>query len=155
MVRRLIWLTAAILLLAVACGDDDAPADDGPPGAGPYPVADLTVLSTNVEAGVDRSYRVTCQGDTASISGDSEGVSAEAACLALADPAVALRLIHGPPDDQVCSEQYGGADEAQIGGTLGADMVTATIDRTNGCGINDWDVLLRDLLPEPVGAPSG
>lgn len=55
------------------------------------------------------------------------------------------------PTDQLCTEQYGGADIAQIDGFIDGRSVDTSVDRTDGCGIADWDRLLSDVLPEPVG----
>ena len=61
------------------------------------------------------------------------------------------RLVQGPPPDQVCTEIYGGPDVARVTGTIDDQPVDATIDRTNGCGIGDWDDLLGSILPNPIG----
>lgn len=132
---------------------DGEPADgtDGEPiGGGPYPVADLTITYEHPEEGVSFTYRITCLGDTATITGDVE-LDEMDACLALAEPEVQTRLIEGPPADQVCTEQYGGPDVAIITGTLDEQPVDTTVDRTNGCGISDWDTLLGAVLPNPIG----
>lgn len=165
-------LTAAVL--AVGCGDDDEtvsagdpstddgaatdgdPADgadgsDGEPiGGGPYPIADLTIAYEHPDEGVSFTYRITCLGDTATVTGDVE-IDDAAACLALAEPEVQTRLLEGAPADQICTEQYGGPDVAVVTGTLDEQPVDATADRTNGCGISDWDDLLGAVLPEPMG----
>ena len=65
----------------------------------------------------------------------------------LNDEAVRTRLIEGAPTDQVCTEQYGGPDEARFVGRIDDNDVDTTVDRTNGCGISDWDSLLAALLP--------
>lgn len=165
-------LTAAVL--AAGCGDDDETvsagdpaADDGsasdgdpadgtgdePIGGGPYPIADLTVAYEHPDEGVSFTYRITCLGDTATITGDVE-LDEMDACLALAEPAVQTRLVEGAPADRVCTEQYGGPDVAVITGTLDEQSVDTTVDRTNGCGIGDWDDLLGAVLPNPLGVVS-
>jgi hypothetical protein len=174
--RRVLLLALALLttaFLAVGCGDDDETvstgdpaADDGaatdgdaadgtdgePIGGGPYPVADLNITYEHPDEGVSFTYRITCLGDTATITGDVDlDVDESAACLALAEPEVQTRLVEGAPTDQVCTEQYGGPDVAVITGTLDEQPVDTTIDRTNGCGISDWDDLLGAVLPNPIG----
>ena len=160
-------LVLATAIATVACGDDDddtvatddggAPADDGAApgdddiiGGGPFPVADLSITYEHPDEGISFTYRITCLGDTATIDGDAE-IDEQQACLALAEPAVQTRLIEGPPADQVCTEIYGGPDVARVTGTIDEQPVDATIDRTNGCGISDWDDLLGAVLPNPIG----
>lgn len=146
----------SLLLIAVACGGDTVDEPDANTtsstalGAGPYAVADLSVQYTHPDRSL--SYRITCQGDTANLIGDPLEITAEQACVALAQPEIAQRLIDGPPEGQACTEIYGGPDVAEISGTLDGAAVQTTVDRTNGCGINDWDVLLSAILPSAIGA---
>lgn len=172
MPTRALLFTIMLALVAAACGDSsDTPgaADPAPPteptlptdggdaagtrpadGVDAYAIADLTVTVTHPEAD-DVTYRLSCLGDTATIDDPTVGVDAAAACTALLDQGVLIRLVEGPPADQVCTEQYGGPDLAVITGTLGGEDVNATVDRTNGCGIFDWDDLLADILPSALG----
>ncbi|MGK0274039.1 MAG: hypothetical protein ACI9N0_000412 [Ilumatobacter sp.] len=144
-------------LLAAACGSNDvsdsggtdSTIPDGPFGAGPYPVATLDIIVTHPEAS-DLSYTVTCLGDTATLLGDVP-ISAEQACTALADADVRTRLINGAPADQICTEIYGGPDVATIVGTHDGDAVNTTVDRSNGCGIDDWERVLGTILPPAIG----
>ena len=146
-----------LALFAVSCGSSDvadpagadptAPAD--PLGAGPYPVATLDITVTHPEAD-DINYTISCLGDTATIAREAT-VDAEEACLALTDDEVRTRIVDGSPTDQVCTEIYGGPDLAAIVGTLDGEAVTTTVDRSNGCGIDDWDRLLVDVLPPALG----
>jgi FlaG/FlaF family flagellin (archaellin) len=144
-VLRLSFALIALSLLLAACGDDDDATDAG------APTADLTVVHTNSDTGLEVTYRITCGADAATITGDAVEVDADQACATLADPAVVQRLVEGPPADRVCTEIYGGADVATITGTIGDRMVDTSVDRTNGCGIDEWDDLLAALLPPPVG----
>jgi len=161
----------AVSLAATACGDtptnetvanitgtndtapnDTAPNDDEQPlGAGPYPIADLTV--TAYTDGSDMStgsvYRLACLGDTATLTGDSVALSADSMCLTLNDDSARTRLIEGFPDKIACTMQYGGPELAVITGTLDGQPVDTTVDRTNGCGIAEWTGLLGHLLPSP------
>lgn len=119
------------------------------PVTGPYPVATLDITVTHPETG-DLSYTISCLGDTATLVGDAP-ISAEQACTALADADVRTRLINGAPADQVCTEIYGGPDLATIVSTYNGDTVNTTVERSNGCGIDDWDRLLIDILPPATG----
>lgn len=147
MVRHIGWLVIIAGVLA-ACGDAGSNGDD--PIGGPYPVAELSVVVEHPDRDTIE-YRVTCLGDTATVTPEEVEVDDQAACLALADANVVTRLVEGPPTDQICTEQYGGPDVATITGNIDDQPVDTTVDRTNGCGISDWDDLLADLLPPAVG----
>ena len=131
-------------------GDGAQPLPDEPLGAGPYPIADLTVTYEHPDAGTVE-YQIVCLGDTATLIGAADGVTDQGACTRLADGAVQQRLVDGPPTDQACTEQYGGPDVARVVGTLDDQPVDTTFDRANGCGIDDWDRLMAGVLPTPVG----
>jgi len=76
---------------------------------------------------------------------DSTHPDAEAACTALQaldDPFAPL------PADQVCTQQYGGPEEARVGGAWRGAKVDLEIRRSNGCDIAQWDSLVP-LLPAP------
>jgi hypothetical protein len=133
--------------------DEATTGDELPLGAGPYPIADLTfTIHPDGPDGAVVTYRLACLGDTATFTGDSTTLSESAACLALTDGAVRTRVLEGAPADQVCTEIYGGPQLAEIIGTLDGESVSATVDRANGCGINDYDVVLAALLPAAGGA---
>jgi hypothetical protein len=162
----IVALLVAITLVAAACGDDSTdvgagpddtipagPAQtttvpDGPLGAGPYPIAELTVTYEHPDVGT-LEYRIVCLGDTATLIDGPPGVGDQAACLALADEAVQRRLIDGPPADLACTEIYGGPEGATFAGRVDDRPVAAAVDRSNGCGIADWDGPLAALLPPP------
>jgi hypothetical protein len=136
-----------------ACGDsNESGGTDGDTtdSADGVPSSELDVRYTNADADIKIDYTITC-GATASVAGDGVDVDANAACDALDNAAVAERLV-GPTNDRVCTEIYGGADVAEFVGTIDDERVDTTVDRKNGCGISDWDVLLGALLPPPVGA---
>jgi len=144
-------------LFAVACGSSDVSDPSGvdtstpgyPLGVGPYRVATLDITVTHPEAD-DLRYTISCLGDTATVVGDAP-IGAEQACAALADADVRTRLVDGAPADLVCTEIYGGPSLATIVGTHDTDTVNTTVDRSNGCGIDDWDRLLVEILPPATG----
>jgi hypothetical protein len=165
-------VVAVLAILAVACGsaeetiasgDGDAPDTtttvapatsttvEGPLGAGPYPIANLDI-EISPDGGKAYSYFISCLGDTATIGeGESLGtVTPEAACLALNEQIVADRLFEVGVGDRVCTEIYGSADTAAIVGSLDGTDVSTQVNRNDGCGINDWDVVLAALLPPPA-----
>lgn len=147
MVRYICWLVIVAAVMA-ACGDPSTNRDT--PIGGPYPVADLSIVIEHPDRDTIE-YRLTCLGDTATVTPEEVDVDEQAACLALANTDVVSRLVEGPPTDQICTEQYGGPDVATITGTIDDQPIDTTVDRTNGCGISDWDDLLADLLPPAVG----
>ncbi|MEM9202948.1 MAG: hypothetical protein AAGC53_14895 [Actinomycetota bacterium] len=178
--RRSTLLLSLILLLglvAAACGTDDEttettsanasdtdtstqPDEDAVPpsdddgadqvlGAGPYPVADLT-FTVDLGNGSSTEYQLACLGDTATFTGDAPGLDAIDACLALNEETVGTRLTTDDHLEQMCTEIFGGPEVAQITGTIDDRTVDTTVDRANGCGIDDWDRLLASLLPPAV-----
>lgn len=147
MAQHISWLIIVAAVMA-ACGDASSNGDA--PIGGPYPVADLSIVVEHPDWDTIE-YRLTCLGDTATVAPEEVDVDEQAACLALANADVVSRLVEGPPTDQVCTEQYGGPDVATISGTIDDQPVNTTVDRTNGCGISEWDDLLADLLPPAVG----
>lgn len=133
--------------------DLDATATRPVDGVDTFAIADLTVVVSHPDHD-DLTFGISCLGDTATIDAAPLGVDPELACTALLDAAVVTRLVEGVPADQVCTEIYGGPDVAVITGTLGSDTIDATINRTNGCGIDDWDSVLGDILPPATGVTS-
>lgn len=99
-------------------------------------------------------YTLDCFGDTFTVTPAVTGIDAAAACARFGDPAVIDRLVLGPPAGQICTEIYGGEDLAVLTGTINDEPIDATIDRTNGCGIADWDTLLAGILPPAIGVTS-
>lgn len=149
--RHLVLLAVAFTVLA-ACGDDDgdgAEPTDAPGGSGVN--AELEIHYEHAAASVDQTYTITCTDSSSELSGDAVEVDADAACAALDEPAVVERLTQGPPEDQVCTEIYGGDDTAEILGTIGDQFVDTVADRTNGCAITTWDDLLAPILPPALG----
>lgn len=134
--RRTGLVLVALVVLA-ACGGDGYPEAE----------LDITIEHPDIET---VSYTVSCGGDDAAVEG--AGLDPDEACEVLADPAAVERLVEGPPQNQICTEIYGGPDVATISGTIDGQAVDTTVDRTNGCGISEWDDLLAGLLPPAVGA---
>ena len=160
-------LTLISLLLAVAfaaaCGEDaeqtttvgsddtsDTVNDDLPLGGGPYPIADLSVSFTDA-AGDLAEYRLACLGDTATFTGEvPPGVDAVTACLSVATDTARMLLDPDIMTDRACTEIYGGPETATVGGLLDGVEVDYEINRTNGCGIDDWERVFAGLVPPPA-----
>lgn len=162
--KRLSTLVFAFSLFVVACGSDlttastqdpveSTPSSDVelPLGGGPYPIGAIDFVVTNTQTGEQTaSYSLSCLGDTATLTGDWSPADDDSMCRQLAEPAVQSRLIDGVPADQMCTEIYGSADVADVIGELDGQPVSTTFDRTNGCGIDDWDNVMTGLLPLPT-----
>ena len=139
-------LVAAVALLGTAACAGNGPA------SGPGVQADLSVVIQDPH-GTSSSYTIRCADSAeASVEGTA-GIDARDACRALARPAVQNRLIRGPSAERVCTQVYGGPQTAMLSGTLEGQSVNAVVTRDDGCGIGDWDNLLKDiLLPVSRGA---
>jgi hypothetical protein len=155
--KRLLVLVIALTLTSCAGGDEPLPVEPaggigdgaGPPAEG-FTTADLAITIEHPDVATIE-YRVTCEGAAATVTGLDE-LPAEAACARMSIAEVQERLITPPlPGDRVCTEIYGGPDTAHVRGTLDGRPVDTVIDRTNGCGISDWDTVLADVLPPAVG----
>jgi hypothetical protein len=165
---RLALITVAAAVALAACGgaevggtttpggetlppEETVPStSEAPMGDGPYGIADIEVVIEHPERDT-LTYRISCLVDTATVQGDSVEVDEQEACATLSEEAAITRLVEGPPEDQMCTEIYGGPDVATITGTIDEAAVDATVDRANGCGISDWDDLLGGMLPPAVG----
>ena len=133
---------AAVTLLA-ACA--------GAPAAGSPVSAEISVVIQDPDSGTV-SYVIRCDADGASVSGDVQ-IDAADACRALARPAVQNRRVGGPSPDQGCTQVSGGPQTAMLSGVLERQSVNTVVTRDDGCGIGDWDNLLKDiLLPVSHGA---
>lgn len=161
---RFIIFAVLVSLVAAACGSDDTSIDAGSPGdgngsddtatteeplggGGAIGTIEVTVTHPDVEPTV---YTIGCMGDTFPVTPEVAGVDGEQACALLGEEEVLTRLVDGPPADQVCTEEYGGPDEARIVGQIDGRDIDATITRTNGCEISTWNQLIG-LVPPPVG----
>ena len=72
----------------ITVSDDTVPdGDQESLGAGPYPIADLTVttFTDGSDAATGTVYRLACLGDTATLTGDRVMLSADSMCLTLND----------------------------------------------------------------------
>ena len=146
MTRHPYLLAAALLAtpaLLLACGDDG--------GSGNQAAAtELTiVIGTATEPSIaTAALSVTADG-AASGTGylTSPDAAAEAAAL-LRNADAVTRLTEGAPTDRACSEIYGGPDVGVVTGTVAGIKIETRFDRSDGCGIADWQ-LFEPLLGRP------
>ncbi len=130
----------------MGCGSDSedssGDAGGGDTGTGEAPAPAGTELTITVwlqgKDGASQEMTLTC---------DPPGgthLRPEKACMALeADPAALDPL----PADVVCTQIYGGPEEAEIVGTLDGAEVNATFSRQNGCEIDRWMRMAGILQP--------
>jgi hypothetical protein len=64
-----------------------------------------------------------------------------------------IKLFAPVPNNSVCTEIYGGPQQARVVGTVKGRLVRATFSRTNGCEIARWQRISPWLVP-PGGVTS-
>ena len=112
-----------------AGGATSAPGADD---AAPATALALTVWPEGQDSGRAESWTLEC---------DPAGgthPSPDAACSLLADNADLLEPL---PDDVMCTQQFGGPEQASIRGTFQGREVDLRYSRANGCEIARWDRL--------------
>lgn len=142
----------AIALFAAGCGSGSSGSDELVPGD-----ADTTDSSTGSTTGSTTDLTVvvddgTGETTTWSLTCDPAGGNhpkAEAACAALTENAASA--LPPTPDDQMCTQLYGGSQTATVTGTWQGEAVEASFSRTDGCEIARWNALVP-LLPKATGA---
>jgi hypothetical protein len=168
---RYVRFAPLVALTAVAlagCGSEDATTAAAPPatsapapstgtstssdaasgtrlaGGPSAPSADLTIrIWPDGKDGPVKTYTLTCDPAGGTLP-DPAG-----ACSAIRDSAT---LFAGPAPDEICTQQYGGPQVAQVDGRMLDDIaVSASFSRTNGCELARWDAAAA-LLPLPAGS---
>lgn len=121
--------------MAGGCGSESDTNERG--GEGAVPATDLTVTFwPEGRDGASQEATLTCDPD-----GGTHPRPAEA-CRALRAHADALQPL---PPDSICTQIYGGPEEAEVRGTLDGEEINATFSRQNGCEIDRWDRLASVL----------
>jgi hypothetical protein len=128
--RRLARVLPVLLATAIlaACG-----ADDEQPAAAPRDSTSLTV-----EVSGARVDPVTIELRCGGAEPCDRGRLAKLA--AVTEP---------PAPTRACTLQYGGPEKAHVTGTLDGEPVDVTIDRSDGCGIADYQALFEALGRRP------
>ena len=133
-------LLLVVLVALAACSDDNGGTVVANTGAG-----ERTRLT--IER-VDTSETATISCDPPEGTGWLADTAGEA-CALLDDEALFSRLVEGPPADQMCTQIYGGPEEALVTGTVDGEAVDTRFHRADGCGIGDWDTF--EVLLGPAG----
>lgn len=126
-----------------------APDPSQPPPAGPgQGNAELAITIIPGEGQPEVSYTLVCEAGIPAA--ESSHPAPEAACADLKENA-ALLNDPAPGPTQVCTEQYGGPQQAVVTGVVDGVPVDAEFSRTNGCQISAWDAA-KDVLGATGGA---
>lgn len=117
-----------VLASAAACGSNEAKVQD----PGTHPATDLTVSVTAKPGAKPHTWTLKC----APPGGDHP--DAAKACASLAK---AKHPFRPTPKKQMCTQIYGGPQQATIKGTWHGEKVSATYSRKNGCEIHRWNAI--------------
>jgi hypothetical protein len=121
-----------------------APLTSGP-GQGN---AELAILVKPSENGTPANFTLVCQNGVPAA--ESQHPSAGTACTALKGNA-ALLSPAPKPADQVCTQQYGGPQQATVSGVVDGKPVEASFSLRDGCEIAAWNAA-KDVLGSGAGA---
>lgn len=136
---RLLGVSAlALAAVAAACGSDDGSAA----AAGPTGQLTIMVWPQGRDAGDVHRWTLEC--------GPAGGTHPHPAkaCARLAAVPHAFRPV---PRDAMCTQIYGGPEEALVTGTYRGAAVRARFNRVNGCEIARWN-RIAVLFPVSAGA---
>jgi Subtilisin inhibitor-like len=119
------------------------------PTAGPgQGNAELAIMVKPSETGQAVNYTLVCQNGVPAA--ESQHPTAAAACTALKENA-ALLSPAPRPKDTVCTQQYGGPEEAAVSGSVDGKAVEAKFSLRDGCEIAQWKAA-KDVLGSTGGA---
>lgn len=121
-------------------------------------VADKQFAGVPVPAGIacDKSSPATCRGTIECPAAGDEPDRAKLCGWLVGDGIRALS--EEVPENEVCTQQYGGPEVAMVSGSVGATKVDARFSRENGCAIARWDAaspLWTGTVPDADAAPGG
>ena len=135
---RLLGVSALLVAaLTAACGSDDESA-----GSPPSERLTIAVWPQGMAAGNAQHWTLEC---------DPAGgthPTPERACARLASLPAPFKPV---PKDMMCTQIYGGPEEARVTGTFRGRSVDARFNRVNGCEIARWD---RVAVLFPIAASS-
>ncbi|MCU1552960.1 MAG: serine protease inhibitor [Arthrobacter sp.] len=110
--------------------------------------AELAIMVKPSENGAPANFTLVCQGGVPAA--ESQHPNASTACTAL--KANAAILSPAPKAaDQVCTQQYGGPQQATVSGVVDGKPVEASFSLRDGCEIAAWNAA-KDVLGSNAGA---
>jgi hypothetical protein len=143
-------LTLALLTLALgACGSDSGSDAGSGSGTGRGTATELTVKCAATEGDgaapdateVDITGTIRCSDDGATGTGVYEDTAADLCSQMVEQRGPLTALSKEDPDGRMCAQIYGGPQHATVTGTIEGQPVDIDVQRTNGCGIDDWQSL--------------
>ncbi|GGT21922.1 SSI family serine proteinase inhibitor [Streptomyces purpureus] len=141
MLRRLA-LTTAGSLAALTLTPATATALPLPPLLAPAEDSLTVTVSKTGYANADGTFELTC-GTTP----EGNHPAAKAACARLDELAQQNEDPFAPlPQDQMCTQMYGGPATAHVTGTWQGRTIEAHFSRTDGCEVDRWEKL-QPVLP--------
>jgi hypothetical protein len=118
----------ALVLVTASCGEGEVAGEP----AAPETSIEVTLWPNGRDAGGEHSAVLTCDPP-----GGTHDRSQEA-CAALDAQEDALAPV---PGDAVCTQIFGGPQEAHVAGVVRGRAVDTRFSRSNGCEIDRWDRL--------------
>jgi hypothetical protein len=153
-------LAVVVVAALIGCGGEQGLRPESGATTTTAPTTTTTIGEDPLSGEVSLTVRVVSAGDllreaTLTCGGDPTGTghladaAARAACeLLRTNPLVVSLLVSGREPGMMCTQQYGGPEEATVKGTIDGRPVDASINRRDGCGIAEWN-LLTPLLGPP------
>lgn len=141
-------LVAAVAVAAVAAsGTGPGPAEPGRDGGGGRGVWAELSIEVDLGDGLGHIRRATlrCGGGAALATGYLTGLAGPS-CAELD----ARRQLLASPGPEMCTQVYGGPEQASVRGELDGRVLEFSLGRSDGCGIAKWEAL-EALLGPPAG----
>jgi LysM repeat protein len=107
----------------------------------------LTIDAQTGTTSVLRPSRATLTCDGGAVATGYLRNTAVAACASVRHGDV-QRVVANQRSGRVCSQVYGGPQNAHIAGTIDGRRIDVTVTRSDGCGTTDWEAL-KALLGDP------
>ena len=128
---------------------EPAPSESTPPNTqeGTAMDADLTVVLTSAGSDARVERKLVCR-DSQPADGSTVR-DAEAACAALTKHGEKV-FFELPDRNRICTQQYGGPQQARVTGTISGREVDKQFALTDGCQISEWNSM-QALLGSRAG----